>query len=141
MTAAPNDQDSDIPSGHADDEWGIMLRKRSVLALLAGLLLSSAALAACPASASVDPGQNWVRSSIEAQLARKQGGVVDGDSIHYAREDVTLTYKPPTAPGSVSADDFAGCSTGEVCLYTTSSVVASGASVPSAAASASRSRK
>ena len=103
-----------------------MLRKRSMLALLAGVLLSSTALAACPASASVDPGQGWVQASIKAQLARKPGGVVDGDSIHYAREGVTLTYKPPTAPGSATAYDFAGCSTGEVCLYTTSDVISSG---------------
>ncbi|MEZ0111233.1 hypothetical protein ABH920_005248 [Catenulispora sp. EB89] len=104
-----------------------MLRKRSMLALLAGVLLVfSAALAADPASASIDSGQKWVQDSISAQLARKPGGVVDGDSIHYAKEGVTLTYKPPTAPGSAVAYDFAGCSTGEVCLYTTSNVVASG---------------
>lgn len=103
-----------------------MLRKRSMPALLAGVLLSSTALAAGPASASADPGQSWVQSSIKAQLARKPGGVVDGDSIHYVREGVTLTYQPPTAPGSASAADFAGCSTGEVCLYTTSNVTASG---------------
>jgi hypothetical protein len=103
-----------------------MLRKRSMLALLAGVLLSSTALAACPASASVDPGQSWVQSSIKAQLARKPGGVVVGNSIHYAREGVTLTYQPPTAPGSAGADDFAGCSTGEICLYTTTNVISSG---------------
>lgn len=103
-----------------------MLRKGSVLALLAGLLMSFTAVAAGPASASADSGQAWVQASIKAQLARKPGGVVDGDSIHYAREDVTLTYKPPTAPGSVVADDYAGCSTGEICVYTTSSVVTSG---------------
>jgi hypothetical protein len=115
-----------------------MLPKRSLLALLAGLLLAVTVLAtgtasatasnpaSAKASASADPGQSWVQDSIKAQLARKPGGVVDGDSIHYAKEDVTLTYKPPTAPGSAVGDDFAGCSTGEVCLYTTSNVIASG---------------
>ena len=29
---------------------------------------------------------------------------MDGNSIHYAREDVTLTYQPPTAPGSAGAE-------------------------------------
>jgi hypothetical protein len=103
-----------------------MLRKRSMLALLAGVLLSSTALAACPASASVGAGQNWVQASIAAQLARKPGGVVEGNSVRYVREGVTLTYQPPVAPGSAAADDFAGCSTNEVCLYTTSNVIASG---------------
>ena len=111
-----------------------MRHKRSVLALLAALLLSFTAVAGSTApasasvsvSASVDSGQKWVQDSIKAQLARKPVGVVAGDSIHYAKEDVTLTYKPPTAPGSAAADDYAGCSTGEVCLYTTSDVVASG---------------
>jgi hypothetical protein len=126
LTSDPLSQDPDFPSGHLDDEWGIMLRTRSMLALLAGVLLSSTVLAACPASASVDPGQSWVQTSIKAQLARKPGGIVNGNSIRYAHEGVTLTYQPPTAPGSASADDFAGCSTGEVCLYTTSNVIASG---------------
>ena len=103
-----------------------MLRKRSLLALMAGVLLSFPALAACPASASVGSGQSWVQASMSAQLARKPGGVVDGDSIRYAKEGVTLTYKPATAAGSVVANDFAGCSTNEVCLYTTSNVIASG---------------
>lgn len=71
-------------------------------------------------------GQKWVRDSIKAQLARKPGGVVTGTSIHYARENVTLTYKPPTAPGSAAGRDFAGCGTGEVCVYTTNDVAASG---------------
>jgi hypothetical protein len=103
-----------------------MRHKRFMLVVLAALLLSVTALADGSASASVDVGQNWVQDSINAQLARKAGGVVDGDSIHYAKEGVTLTYKPPTAPGSAVAYDFAGCSTGEVCLYTTSNVIASG---------------
>ena len=97
-----------------------------MLAFLAGVLLFSAAPAAGPAAASVDTGQQWVQDSIKAQLARKPGGVVNGDSIHYAKEDVTLTYTPPAAPGSVTPSDFAGCSTGEVCLYTTPNVIASG---------------
>lgn len=104
-----------------------MLHKRPVLALIAGALLSSTALAACPASASVDdPGQNWVQASIKAQLSRKPGGVVDGNSVRYAKDDITLTYKPPTTPGTAVAQDYAGCATGEICLYTTSDVVASG---------------
>lgn len=121
---------------HLHDEWGIMLRKRSMLALLAVALLSFPALAAGPAAAtasgtagsssSADAGQKWVQDSISAQLARKPGGVVEGNSIHYAKEDVTLTYKPPTAPGSAVANDFAGCSTNEVCVYTTSDVTPSG---------------
>lgn len=114
-----------------------MLTKRSVLALLAGVLLAAAAPDAAPASASsppasptafssVDAGRKWVQDSIRAQLARKPGGVVKGDSIHYAKEDVTLTYKPPTAPGGAVGQDYAGCSTGEVCVYTTSDVIAAG---------------
>ncbi|ACU70229.1 hypothetical protein Caci_1304 [Catenulispora acidiphila DSM 44928] len=103
-----------------------MLRRRSLLALIAGVLLSFPSLAACPASASEEAGQSWVQASITAQLARKPGGVVDGDSIFYAKEDVTLTYKPATVPGSAVADDFAGCSTNEVCVYTTTDVISSG---------------
>jgi hypothetical protein len=110
-----------------------MLRKRSMLPLLASVLLSFTALAAAPAEAAVRSaapaavsGQQWVQDSIKAQLHRKPGGVVEGNSIHYAKEDVTLTYKPATAPGGVVPDDYAGCSTGEVCVYTTTDVVASG---------------
>jgi hypothetical protein len=99
-----------------------------VMALVAGPAFATAPAgpAAGPASGTADAGQKWVRASIKAQLARKPGGVVTGDSIHYAKEDVTLTYKPPTAPGSAAGHDFAGCSTGEVCLYTTTNVIASG---------------
>jgi hypothetical protein len=128
-----------------------MLPKRSVHALLAGPLLAVAALAASPAWAtpsssssatstaaqtsitspttsagSTAAGDKWVRDSIRAQLVRKPGGVVTGNSIHYAKENVTLTYKPPSTPGSAIAYDYAGCSTGEICVYTTSNVVAAG---------------
>ena len=109
-----------------------MLPKRSLLALLAGLLLAVTAPATGPAAASPSAvvhtglGSSWVRDSIRAQLARKPGGVVDGNSIRYAKEDVTLTYQAPPAPGSAAGYDFAGCSTGEVCVYTTSNVIASG---------------
>ncbi|NUR58966.1 MAG: hypothetical protein HOV87_09870 [Catenulispora sp.] len=90
------------------------------------LLLLGAVMAAAPARASADPGLKWVDDSIKAQLVRHPGGVVSGNSIRYANEDVTLTYKPATAPGAVAPDDFAGCSSNEVCLYTTTSVDASG---------------
>jgi hypothetical protein len=98
----------------------------AILAALAALLLSGATLGAAPAGASVDPGQKWVGDSIKAQLARHPGGIVSGNSIHYVQEDVTLTYKPATAPGEAVPADYAGCSSNEVCLYTTTSVVASG---------------
>jgi hypothetical protein len=104
-----------------------MLRKRSMLVVLASVLLSFAALVVAPAEASAaGSGRQWVQDSINAQLHRKPGGVVEGNSIHYAKEDVTLTYKPAAAPGSVVPADYAGCSTGEVCLYTTTAVTASG---------------
>lgn len=98
----------------------------AILAALAALLLSGTALGAGPATASADPGQKWVSDSIKAQLARHPGGVVTGNSIRYAQEDVTLTYKPATAPGAAVPADYAGCSSNEVCLYTTTNVVASG---------------
>lgn len=101
-------------------------RLPALLAAVAALPLALTALAATPAGAAADPGRQWVRDSIEQQLHRKPGGVVTGDSIHYAQEDVTLTYKPATAPGGVVPADYAGCSTGEVCVYTTSNVTASG---------------
>ncbi|GAA1997684.1 hypothetical protein [Catenulispora subtropica] len=101
-------------------------RPRAFPAVLAVCFLAGAALVAAPAGATVDPGQKWVADAIKEQLARKPGGVVSGNTIRYAKEDVTLTYRPATAPGGVVPDDYAGCSTGEVCLYTTSDVVASG---------------
>jgi hypothetical protein len=116
------------------DRFGIRLL--TLVAAFAAVLLSLSALvtvpafatspAAGPASTTADAGQKWVQDSIRAQLSRKPGGVVTGDSIHYAKEDVTLTYKPPTAPGSAVGYDFAGCSTDEVCLYTTTNVIAAG---------------
>lgn len=101
-------------------------RLPAYVAAAAALMLSGTAMAASPAGASVEPGQQWVQDSIKQQLARKPGGVVTGNSIHYAKEDVTLTYTPAVAPGSVVPNDYQGCSAGEVCLYTTTSVVASG---------------
>jgi hypothetical protein len=122
----------------------------AVLTALAAFLLAATALVAAPASASVAPGpqsgpqsgqqsgpqsgqqsgpqsgQQWVDDAIKEQLARKPGGVVSGNTIRYAKDDVTLTYKPATAPGAVVPNDYAGCSSGEVCLYTTSNVVAAG---------------
>jgi len=117
-----------------------MLPKRPMLALLAGMFLvlsgsaagsasaSTQALASVRASAtaSAASSRQWVQDSIAAQLRRKPGGVVEGDSIRYAKDDVTLTYSPAILPGGATAYDFAGCSTGEVCVYTTSNVVASG---------------
>ena len=97
-----------------------------LLAALAAALLSWTAVAAGPASAGVDPGRQWVKDSINAQLHRHPGGVVSGDSIVYAAEGVTLTYKPPTTPGSAVAYDYMGCSTGDICLYTTPNVETAG---------------
>ncbi|NUP49025.1 MAG: hypothetical protein HOW97_17220 [Catenulispora sp.] len=105
---------------------GSPVRRLVALLVAVAALLSGAVLGAGSAGASVDPGQKWVEESIKAQLVRYPGGVVSGNSIRYAQDDVTLTYKPATAPGGVVPADYAGCSTNEVCLYTTSDVVASG---------------
>ncbi|NUR26753.1 MAG: hypothetical protein HOV83_13080 [Catenulispora sp.] len=101
-------------------------RLPALLAALAAFLLAGTVLAAPPAGASPDPGQKWVADSMKEQLARKPGGVVSGNTITYAKEDVTLTYQPAVAPGGVVPNDYAGCASGKVCLYTTSSVVSSG---------------
>jgi hypothetical protein len=75
------------------------------------------------------PAQAWIDKAVKEQLARKPGGVVSGNTVYYAKEDVLLTYTPPAslAAGATSnaaamapatADDYAGCPTSYVCLYT-----------------------
>jgi hypothetical protein len=105
---------------------GVTRRLSLLLATVTALPLALTALVAPPAGAAADPGRQWVRDSIEQQLHRKPGGVVDGDSIHYVQEDVTLTYKPATAPGGIVPADYGGCSNGFVCLYTSSYPTAAG---------------
>ncbi|MFD0638003.1 hypothetical protein ACFQ9X_47090 [Catenulispora yoronensis] len=91
------------------------------------MTLATSAAPTLPATSATptDTGQQWVADSIAAQLARHPGGVASGNTIRYAKDDVTLTYKPATAPGAVAAAEF-GCSTGEICLYSTSNVDAAG---------------
>jgi hypothetical protein len=111
-----------------------MLPKRTLLGFLAGLLMTGTALVAGPAFASSAPkpappaatGQQWVDASIKAQLARRPGGVVQGNTIRYAKDDVTLTYRASTPPGGAVPGDFAGCGAGEACVYTTPNGAAAG---------------
>ena len=91
-----------------------------LVAVLATLLASFAfAGSASAAPGGSDPVQAWLAKAIAAQQARKPGGVVSGNTLHYADEDVTLTFNlPASLTGGVSPYDYMGCSSGEVCLYT-----------------------
>ncbi|MEU9044609.1 MULTISPECIES: peptidase inhibitor family I36 protein [unclassified Kitasatospora] len=69
-----------------------------------------------PASSSA--GNAWVQQQIKDQLKRLPGGVVNGNSIHYASGDVTLTYVPKAGPGTVAPHAAFNCPDHNLCLYT-----------------------
>ena len=84
---------------------------------LTGFVGYAAASTAAPATPT--PAQAWLANAIAAQRVRKPGGVVNGDTLYYAKEDVTLTFTPPASlTGGVTPYDYMGCSATEVCLYT-----------------------
>jgi hypothetical protein len=87
--------------------------------LVAGLTVALAGLTGAASAAPVAnaAAQQAASNAMHAQLARAPGGTIQGDSIIYGAEHVTVKYIPKTAQGARAAlDDF--CSDGlYLCLY------------------------
>jgi hypothetical protein len=58
-----------------------------------------------------------VQQQISEQLKRVPGGVIHGNSIHYAAGDITITYQPKAAAGTVRPHTLGQCPANNMCLY------------------------
>ncbi|MER5642647.1 hypothetical protein ABT095_37640 [Kitasatospora sp. NPDC002227] len=96
--------------------------RKTVVRWCAAAAAAAAIVASTPQLAIAAPttsgtSVSWTQKQIAAQLKRLPGGTATGNSVHYAKGDVTLTYTPTAKAGIALPMTFSGCNAGQVCLY------------------------
>lgn len=90
-------------------------------AVAAAALMPSASAAtastATPTANALAAARAWVTANETTQLAHNHGGVVNGNTISYPKDGVTVTFEPKVAGVARPAFTYHGCSTGQFCLY------------------------